>query len=90
MEFIVLGKTVQVKANKDGIVETQGCKQKEDFKPMEKNTSVSNNDFSEAPLLIFERFLKNGGLQEIGNRINKYENSKGNHVFNTTEVEILH
>ena len=90
MEFFVPRKIAQVKTNEDGIVKTQGYKQKEDFKPMEKSTNVSNNDLSEAPHLIFERFLKNDGLQEICNRINKYAKSKGNLGFDTTEIEILH
>ena len=49
-----------------------------------RSTDISTNSFSEAPHLIFEKFLTNAELTEICNQSNKYAKSKGNHTFNLT------
>ena len=48
------------------------------------STNISTNSLSEAPHLIFEKFLTNAGLTEICKQGNKYAKSKRNHTFKLT------
>ena len=46
------------------------------------STNISTNSLSEAPHIIFEKFLASAELKEICNQSNEYAKSKGKHTFN--------
>ena len=62
----------------------KGINQKKIKNQWKGSINISTNSLSEAPHLIFEKFLPNAGLTEICSQSNKYVESKGNHSFNLT------